>query len=132
MVCATRWTPLRVRAGRLTRCVGRPSIWVRRPPNRRPYCRRRRPRRGPSSTTDGSAMGFERIAIVGAGAWGTALAHAVARSGRAVTLASRDRARADAITTARASPHLAGNSLEDGVAVATVGAAALGSQDAIL
>jgi glycerol-3-phosphate dehydrogenase (NAD(P)+) len=77
-------------------------------------------------------MGFERIAIVGAGAWGTALAHAVARAGRTVTLASRDRARTDAITTARASPHLAGNSLEDGVAVATVGAAALGSQDAIL
>src|SRR5437667_12048375 len=33
---------------------------------------------------------FRRIAILGAGAWGTALANAVAATGRAVTLYARD------------------------------------------
>ena len=77
-------------------------------------------------------MAFERIAIVGTGAWGTALANALARAGRSVTLAGRDQASADAIARARASPRLAGSKIEDGVAVAAVGAAALSAQDAIL
>jgi glycerol-3-phosphate dehydrogenase (NAD(P)+) len=77
-------------------------------------------------------MAFERIAIVGTGAWGTALANALARAGRSVTLAGRDQVSADAIARARASPRLAGSKIEDGVAVAAVGAAALSAQDAIL
>jgi glycerol-3-phosphate dehydrogenase (NAD(P)+) len=77
-------------------------------------------------------MAFERIAIVGTGAWGTALANALARAGRSVTLAGRDQASAEAIARARASPRLAGSKIEDGVAVAAVGAAALSAQDAIL
>ena len=32
-------------------------------------------------------MTFDRIAVVGAGAWGTALANVIARAGRTVTLA---------------------------------------------
>ena len=35
-------------------------------------------------------MTFERIAVIGAGAWGTALANVIARAGRSVTLAARD------------------------------------------
>jgi glycerol-3-phosphate dehydrogenase (NAD(P)+) len=76
-------------------------------------------------------MGFERIAIVGTGAWGTALANAVARAGRSVTLASRDQAGADAIAKTRVSPRLPAHRIEDRIAV-TVASAVLWSQDAIL
>jgi glycerol-3-phosphate dehydrogenase (NAD(P)+) len=76
-------------------------------------------------------MGFERIAIVGTGAWGTALANALARAGRRVTLASRDQASADTIAAARESPRLPGIRLEDSIMVAA-GAAILSAQDAIL
>jgi glycerol-3-phosphate dehydrogenase (NAD(P)+) len=44
---------------------------------------------------------FRRIAILGAGAWGTALANAVAATGRAVTLYARDPATAAEITKSR-------------------------------
>jgi glycerol-3-phosphate dehydrogenase (NAD(P)+) len=77
-------------------------------------------------------MTFERIAIVGAGAWGTALANALARAGCSVTLAGRDQASADAMARSRASPRLAGSRIEDRVAVASMDAAELGSQDAVL
>jgi glycerol-3-phosphate dehydrogenase (NAD(P)+) len=76
-------------------------------------------------------MGFERIAIVGTGAWGTALANALARAGRRVTLASRDQASAAAIAAARTSPRLPGIRLEDSITVAA-GAAILSAQDAVL
>jgi glycerol-3-phosphate dehydrogenase (NAD(P)+) len=77
-------------------------------------------------------MAFERIAIVGTGAWGSALANALARAGRTVTLAGRDQASADAIASARASPHLPGSRIEDRVTVAAAGAGILAAQDAIL
>jgi glycerol-3-phosphate dehydrogenase (NAD(P)+) len=77
-------------------------------------------------------MAFERIAIVGAGAWGAALANALARGRRSVTLLSRDQASAAAIARARASPRLPGSRLEDRVAVAAASGAAMASQDAIL
>jgi len=44
---------------------------------------------------------FQRIAILGAGAWGTALANAVARAGRAVTLYARDPAVAQEVARHR-------------------------------
>jgi glycerol-3-phosphate dehydrogenase (NAD(P)+) len=44
---------------------------------------------------------FRRIAILGAGAWGTALANAVAATGRAVTLYARDPATAAEIAKSR-------------------------------
>jgi glycerol-3-phosphate dehydrogenase (NAD(P)+) len=77
-------------------------------------------------------MGFERIAIVGSGAWGTALANAVARAGRSVTLASRDQAGAEAIMRDRASPRLSGHRIDDRVTIAAISAAILSAQDAIL
>jgi glycerol-3-phosphate dehydrogenase (NAD(P)+) len=76
-------------------------------------------------------MSFERIAIVGAGAWGAALANAIARAGRTVTLAARDRASAAAIIASRESPRLPGVRLDERVRV--VGAdAQTARHDAIL
>lgn len=47
------------------------------------------------------ARGRRRIAVLGAGAWGTALAVQAARAGNAVGLWARDPARADSIAAAR-------------------------------
>jgi glycerol-3-phosphate dehydrogenase (NAD(P)+) len=77
-------------------------------------------------------MGFERIAVIGAGAWGTALANVLARAGRSVTLAARDPASAEAIATSRGSSRLPGIRIADTVAIVPSGAADLHSQDAFL
>ncbi len=77
-------------------------------------------------------MIFERIAIVGAGAWGTALANTAARAGRSVTLVSRDHAAAEAMAITRISPHLPGDKLAAQVAIVAADAAPLSGQDAIL
>jgi glycerol-3-phosphate dehydrogenase (NAD(P)+) len=53
-------------------------------------------------------VSFERIAVVGAGAWGVALANVAARAGRSVTLVARDEPAAAAIAKSRESPHLPG------------------------
>jgi glycerol-3-phosphate dehydrogenase (NAD(P)+) len=62
----------------------------------------------------------ERIAVVGAGAWGTALANVIARAGRAVTLLARDPAVAAAIAARRETPRLPGVKLDDRVAAAAL------------
>ncbi len=51
---------------------------------------------------------LSEIAVVGAGAWGTALAAVIAGQGRNVVLVARDEARALEISTSRRSPHLPG------------------------
>ncbi len=76
-------------------------------------------------------MGFQRIAVVGAGAWGSALAKAIARGGRSVTLLARDPTKAAAIARSRESPLLPGKRLEDSIRVAAVGDGN-GPHDAIL
>ena len=48
------------------------------------------------------------VAVIGAGAWGTALAIQAARAGNTVTLWARDPARAEAIVASRANPRLPG------------------------
>jgi glycerol-3-phosphate dehydrogenase (NAD(P)+) len=48
------------------------------------------------------------VAVVGAGAWGTALAAVAARAGRAVTLYARDASHATHIARARENPRLSG------------------------
>jgi glycerol-3-phosphate dehydrogenase (NAD(P)+) len=58
----------------------------------------------------------ERIAVVGAGAWGTALANVIARAGRSVTLLARDAA----LAARRESPRLPGVKLDERVAVAAL------------
>ena len=53
-------------------------------------------------------MSFDRITILGAGAWGVALACALARAGRRVTLWGRDRAVLKTMAATRESPRLPG------------------------
>ena len=76
-------------------------------------------------------MTFDHIAVVGAGAWGTALANAIARAGRPVLLATRDRAGADVLVKARESPRLPGVRLDERVGIAPLGAE-VGLYDVIL
>jgi len=76
-------------------------------------------------------MTFDRIAVVGAGAWGTALANASARAGRTVMLAPRDAATAKTIAHERESPRLPGVKLERQVTVLET-APEVASADAVL
>ena len=62
-------------------------------------------------------MSFHSVTIIGAGAWGTALAGVAARAGRAVTLCARDGAHAAHIASARENPKLPGVALAAGIAV---------------
>ena len=63
-------------------------------------------------------MGVDRIAVVGAGAWGVALANVGARAGRAITLVARDQKAAAAIAQTRESPRLPGVAIEGRVRIA--------------
>jgi len=74
---------------------------------------------------------LDHIAVVGAGAWGSALANVIARAGRAVLLAARNRDSAERLESKRESPHLPGVRFDDlvGIAAATD---AVGRYDAIL
>jgi glycerol-3-phosphate dehydrogenase (NAD(P)+) len=76
-------------------------------------------------------MTLDRIAVVGAGAWGTALANVIARAGRSVLLATRDRAGADVLVNLRESPRLPGFRLHEHVGVAPLGPE-VGRYDAVL
>jgi glycerol-3-phosphate dehydrogenase (NAD(P)+) len=76
-------------------------------------------------------MTFDRIAVVGAGAWGSALANVIARAGRNVLLATRDRAGADILVNRRESPRLPGLRLDERVGIAPL-SAEVGRYDAIL
>jgi glycerol-3-phosphate dehydrogenase (NAD(P)+) len=58
----------------------------------------------------------QRIAVIGAGAWGTALANTAARAGREVTLWARDPAVVTLLTTTRENPRLPGVRLDERVA----------------
>jgi glycerol-3-phosphate dehydrogenase (NAD(P)+) len=60
---------------------------------------------------------FDQIAVLGAGAWGTALANIIGRAGRRVTLWDRNPELVDAMATHRESPKLPGVRLEAGIAV---------------
>jgi glycerol-3-phosphate dehydrogenase (NAD(P)+) len=66
-------------------------------------------------------MTFAHIGIVGAGAWGSALAHAIARAGRTVTLAARDQATADSINRTRVSPRLPDSPFDASIRVIAAG-----------
>lgn len=76
-------------------------------------------------------MSLDRIAVAGAGAWGTALANCTARAGRDVTLWARDAAMVAQLTATRENPRLPGIRL--GQRVATTGAIAdIAQADAVL
>ncbi len=60
---------------------------------------------------------YQSVAVIGAGAWGTALAGVVARAGREVTLYARDAASAARIAASRENPRLPGVPLAANIAV---------------
>ena len=62
-------------------------------------------------------MSVARIAVVGAGAWGTALANCAARAGREVTLWARDAAAVADMVATRVSPRLPEVRLDERIAV---------------
>jgi glycerol-3-phosphate dehydrogenase (NAD(P)+) len=62
-------------------------------------------------------MTFERIAVLGGGAWGTALANVTARAGRHVTLWEYDAANAEQLAKQRESKFLKNVRIEDGIGV---------------
>jgi glycerol-3-phosphate dehydrogenase (NAD(P)+) len=62
-------------------------------------------------------MAFNHIAVIGAGAWGTALALTCARAGRKVRLWEHDPTNAAQLATKRESLYLPGMRLDDGIAV---------------
>jgi glycerol-3-phosphate dehydrogenase (NAD(P)+) len=62
-------------------------------------------------------MAFNHIAVIGAGAWGTALALSCARAGRKVTLWEHDAKNAEQLATKRESLYLPSVRLDDGIAI---------------
>jgi glycerol-3-phosphate dehydrogenase (NAD(P)+) len=64
-------------------------------------------------------MAFNHIAVLGAGAWGTALALAYARAGRSVALWEHDPANAERLKKQRESQFLPGIRLDDRIAIAS-------------
>ena len=62
-------------------------------------------------------MTYERIAVVGGGAWGTALALTCTRAGRSVSLWESDPANAAHLAVHRESRFLPGVRLDDRIAV---------------
>jgi glycerol-3-phosphate dehydrogenase (NAD(P)+) len=76
-------------------------------------------------------MRFDHIGVLGAGAWGCALANVIARAGRRLTLWTHDPQAAAAIARTRESPRLPGIRIDDAVAVTAELATAAGA-DAVL
>jgi glycerol-3-phosphate dehydrogenase (NAD(P)+) len=74
---------------------------------------------------------LDNIMVIGAGAWGTALANAAARAGRGVTLYARDAKIANGMEKTRDSARLPGVRLETSIHV-TANLAAAAKADAIL
>ena len=60
---------------------------------------------------------YQSISVIGAGAWGTALANAAARAGRVVTLYARDASAADAMSRARENPRLPGIQIAKNISI---------------
>jgi glycerol-3-phosphate dehydrogenase (NAD(P)+) len=77
-------------------------------------------------------MAFDSIAVIGAGAWGSALALTCARAGRAVTLWEHDAANAENLKKKRESLFLPGVRLDDSIAIAADLAGAARAQALLL
>ncbi|MCH7486657.1 MAG: NAD(P)-dependent glycerol-3-phosphate dehydrogenase [Proteobacteria bacterium] len=75
---------------------------------------------------------INKLGIIGAGAWGTALAHALARAGRAVTIQAREAEVADAINTDHRNPLFLPDVDLDPAIVATTDGAEAARADAVL
>ncbi len=74
---------------------------------------------------------YQHIGVIGAGAWGCALANAAARAKRDVTLWGRNQAAMNTLAVTRAIPHLPGQTLEPAVQV-TDDIGAVAKADALL
>ncbi|WP_112320379.1 NAD(P)H-dependent glycerol-3-phosphate dehydrogenase [Oceanibium sediminis] len=84
-------------------------------------------------TADKAPVPYRRITVLGAGAWGTALAAVAATAGREVTLWGRDKAVLDSIARARSNPaYLPGITLPEGIATTPDLAHALQGAEAVL
>jgi glycerol-3-phosphate dehydrogenase (NAD(P)+) len=78
-------------------------------------------------------MAIQKVAVVGAGAWGTALALALHRNGHAVTLIGRSLARVNDIVHAHENlPYLPGHKLPDDVLVSADAAFTLNADLAVI
>ena len=77
-------------------------------------------------------MPFNDIAVIGAGAWGTALALTCLRAGRKVTLWEHDAANSANLKAKRESLYLPGVRLDDGIEVADELAVTAGAQAILL
>jgi len=77
-------------------------------------------------------MTYQHIGVVGAGAWGSALAVSIARAGRQVTLWEHDAANAEHLEKTRESLFLPGVRIDDGIAVTRDCAAAARAQALLL
>src|SRR4029079_2586375 len=77
-------------------------------------------------------MAYDRIAVIGGGAWGTALALTCARARRGVTLWERAPANSEQLVARRESLFLPGVRIDDGVAVVRDLAAAARAQAILL
>ncbi len=60
---------------------------------------------------------MQKLGVIGAGAWGTALAAVAARAGREVMLYARDAATATQVAATRENPRLPGLRLDAGLAI---------------
>ncbi len=76
-------------------------------------------------------MRIDRISVLGAGAWGSALANAAARAGRRVTLWARDQRTVAAVNEHHVTARLAAGLIDPGVA-ATADLARAAQADAVL
>lgn len=91
----------------------------------------------PNNTAEGSSAAhstpYDRIAVIGAGAWGTALANVAALAGRQVRLYGRDKASVDSINTRHENPgYLPGVPLSPDLKATTQMNEALTGADAVL
>jgi len=77
-------------------------------------------------------MAYDRIAVIGGGAWGTALALTCTRAGRVVTLWERDPGNSEQLATRRETLFLPGVRIDDGIAIARDLAAAARAQAILL
>src|SRR6202022_3772210 len=71
---------------------------------------------------------FKSVAVIGAGAWGTALAGVAARAGRDVVLYARDSESAARMKMAHANPRLPGMRLDERIEVTNRIAATAGAE----
>src|SRR3569833_173408 len=85
----------------------------------------------PQAQHGGVQMKFDRIGVVGGGAWGPALAQTAARAGRAVTLWEYDAGNAAWLSQQRESKYLPGVKLHESVAV-TIDLSVVARTDAML